>query len=285
MERKTIVLKGNKTYQLVPLQKAQICMATSTDGASSRSLSKKRDRNERFTHKRKSNPTEPLRAKDRLFLPDYHDYTDKCFHDDEGSDSGSESYTPRKRAKLGHLTADEKLLRRKLKNREAAQTARDRRRDYMDTLEERMHMLEKENLKLKLNSRNVESELQLIERENSLLRQQMDDILSRTSVKTSNVDITGIEAIVAKPESKQESAVLPESSQQQGPLIQAFVTMLTFLLMSAMLPSASDSSTPLLAAVLETTKKNQRKTSRPSKVMKLPNCTNNHSHKHNLDPP
>ncbi|KAK4295272.1 hypothetical protein Pmani_032151 [Petrolisthes manimaculis] len=53
---------------------------------------------------------------------------------------------PRKRQKLDHLTMEEKLMRRKLKNRVAAQTARDRKKVRMDQLEAQLADL-KEHIK------------------------------------------------------------------------------------------------------------------------------------------
>merc|ERR1711962_31892 len=54
----------------------------------------------------------------------------------------------RKRANLDHLTPEEKLMRRKLKNRVAAQNARDKKRVKMDDMEAKMAELEEVNAKL-----------------------------------------------------------------------------------------------------------------------------------------
>lgn len=56
---------------------------------------------------------------------------------EEGSSihEGAESKAVRKRANLDHLSSDEKLMRRKLKNRVAAQNARDKKRVKMEDME------------------------------------------------------------------------------------------------------------------------------------------------------
>merc|ERR1712051_916481 len=56
---------------------------------------------------------------------------------EEGSSihDGGDSKVVRKRANLDHLSSDEKLMRRKLKNRVAAQNARDKKRVKMEDME------------------------------------------------------------------------------------------------------------------------------------------------------
>ncbi|NXH09676.1 XBP1 protein, partial [Bucco capensis] len=68
----------------------------------------------------------------------------------------------RKRQRLTHLSPEEKALRRKLKNRVAAQSARDRKKARMTELEQQVLELEEENQKLLL--------------ENQLLREKTCDL-------------------------------------------------------------------------------------------------------------
>lgn len=64
----------------------------------------------------------------------------------------------RKRQRLDHLTEQEKLNRRKLKNRVAAQTARDKKKAKMDELEMIVQQLRHENEKLKEENKRLKLE-------------------------------------------------------------------------------------------------------------------------------
>lgn len=77
---------------------------------------------------------------------------------------GSGQGPPRKRERLNHLTAEQKLDRRKLKNRVAAQTARDRKKARSQRLEEVVRQLMDENARL----REENSRLRVIEQQKIL---------------------------------------------------------------------------------------------------------------------
>uniref|UniRef100_UPI00358F4BEC X-box-binding protein 1 n=1 Tax=Myxine glutinosa TaxID=7769 RepID=UPI00358F4BEC len=81
--------------------------------------------------------------------------------DDDGEYSGSmserESSRPvHKRQRLSHLTIEEKVMRRKLKNRVAAQTARDRKKARMTKLEQQVERLLAQNRQLADENRQLE---------------------------------------------------------------------------------------------------------------------------------
>lgn len=80
---------------------------------------------------------------------------------------------PRKRQRLTHLSPEEKALRRKLKNRVAAQTARDRKKARMGELELQVVELELENQKLLLQNDHLREKTQRLSVENQELRQRL----------------------------------------------------------------------------------------------------------------
>ncbi|XP_034728650.1 LOW QUALITY PROTEIN: X-box-binding protein 1 [Etheostoma cragini] len=90
------------------------------------------------------------------------------------SDSNSSAGPPiRKRQRLTHLSPEEKQLRRKLKNRVAAQTARDRKKAKMGELEQQVLELELENQKLHIENRLLREKSSGLVTENEELRQRL----------------------------------------------------------------------------------------------------------------
>ena len=64
---------------------------------------------------------------------------------EEQEDDSRPEQQVRKRANLDHMSSEEKMMRRKLKNRVAAQNARDKKRVKMDDMEDKIKRLEAEN--------------------------------------------------------------------------------------------------------------------------------------------
>ncbi|XP_053938034.1 X-box-binding protein 1 isoform X2 [Cuculus canorus] len=87
---------------------------------------------------------------------------------------GPEAPQPaRKRQRLTHLSPEEKALRRKLKNRVAAQSARDRKKARMAELEQQVLELEEENQKLLLENRLLQEKTCNLAVENQELRSRL----------------------------------------------------------------------------------------------------------------
>ncbi|TDH13097.1 hypothetical protein EPR50_G00054290 [Perca flavescens] len=103
------------------------------------------------------------------------------------SDSNSSAGPPiRKRQRLTHLSPEEKQLRRKLKNRVAAQTARDRKKAKMGELEQQVLELELENQKLHIENRLLRDKSNGLMTENEELRQRLglDTLDSKEKVQS-----------------------------------------------------------------------------------------------------
>jgi len=80
---------------------------------------------------------------------------------------------PRRRRRLAHLSPDQKMLRRKLKNRVAAQNARDKKKTESENLKLENEKLMRLVHKLQNESLHRESEMKLITEENQSLRQRL----------------------------------------------------------------------------------------------------------------
>ncbi|CAI9157264.1 unnamed protein product [Rangifer tarandus platyrhynchus] len=102
----------------------------------------------------------------------------------EGASGGAPQ--ARKRQRLTHLSPEEKALRRKLKNRVAAQTARDRKKARMTELEQQVVDLEEENQKLLLENQLLREKTHGLVVENQELRQRlgMDALVTDEEAET-----------------------------------------------------------------------------------------------------
>merc|ERR1711962_1702018 len=87
----------------------------------------------------------------------------------------------RKRANLDHLTPEEKLMRRKLKNRVAAQNARDKKRVKMDDMEEKIKRLEQQNKLLMEKQQDLIALSQRLMKENEILSGNSSQNIEATS--------------------------------------------------------------------------------------------------------
>ncbi|KAM4710448.1 X-box-binding protein 1 [Discoglossus pictus] len=94
-------------------------------------------------------------------------------HSPSSPESESSEHPPRKRQRLTHLSPEEKALRRKLKNRVAAQTARDRKKARMSELEQQVVDLEMENEKLLIENEILREKSHNLVTENQELRQRL----------------------------------------------------------------------------------------------------------------
>ncbi|XP_075691656.1 LOW QUALITY PROTEIN: X-box-binding protein 1 [Rhinoderma darwinii] len=119
-------------------------------------------------------------------------------HSPSSPESVSGDIPPRKRQRLTHLTPEEKALRRKLKNRVAAQTARDRKKARMGELEQQVLDLEIENEKLLI--------------ENELLREKSHGLLTENQELRQRL---GLDALEVKEEEEVEVKVLTQSREDE----------------------------------------------------------------------
>jgi len=93
----------------------------------------------------------------------------------------SVSKPKRKRQRLDHLSHEEKLMRRKLKNRMAAQSARDRKKVKMTELEEDVILLTKQRNALLNQNQSLKQRNALLEQQNKELKERLSLLESQTS--------------------------------------------------------------------------------------------------------
>lgn len=125
-----------------------------------------------------------------------------------GSDRTNDDSKPvRKRANLDHLSPDEKLMRRKLKNRVAAQNARDKKRARMEEVEVELQ-------RIKAHAKALEAKNAQLARENERLVVENDELRNaEVKVRLGQSQEASGPLVVRQPP---ESAELTNAPQQQG---------------------------------------------------------------------
>lgn len=130
---------------------------------------------------------------------------------------------PKKRRRLTHLTPEEKILRRKLKNRVAAQTARDRKKAQMTDMEETIANLQAENKRLQQYNNTLQKKAFNLATENAELRHRLGQ-LKNGECNASNS--TGESAALVKTEPKS-----PRSAEPSVPQLKKQALALSHLIM------------------------------------------------------
>lgn len=174
---------------------------------------------------------------------------------DEGDYSDPESTSvdlqqptmKRKRQRLSHLTPEEKLMRRKLKNRIAAQAARDRKKDKFEDLQVTVDRVKSENEKLKKENALLKEKAQLLIDENRKLLKFKADTEAKSQQLALKPKTTDVSSIIVLPEvvnksisqkpylGADESAVFTNYASQQKKQLQGiFQRMICMLLLQTM---------------------------------------------------
>lgn len=164
-----------------------------------------------------------------------------------GADPGLAGMEPaqpaRKRQRLTHLSPEEKALRRKLKNRVAAQSARDRKKARMTELEQQVVELEEENQKLLRENQLLRERTCNLVQENQELRCRLGLDALKTEeegdeiqvVKESQVDEIRLVTGSAESAALRLRVPLQQVQAQQSP----FLIVSTWILMAVTLQTLS----------------------------------------------
>jgi len=126
---------------------------------------------------------------------------------------------PKKRKRLTNLSPEERLMRRKLKNRVAAQTARDRKKQRMDELEVLLAQVEADNKRLQAENDALRRRTGKLSAENSQLKEKLGGVGEMAVVSESP------ESAVLKRPQQQEQIQTPLPSTTPSRLLQMMITL------------------------------------------------------------
>lgn len=126
----------------------------------------------------------------------------------------------RVRHNLSHLTMEERIERRKMKNRVAAQSARDRKKATMDGMAKKLAILSEERLKLVRENQQLKNSMQRMREENEKLKKLVsvngmpNEVKSLETVQSmeSDEDSASLTSSVASPCASFEPAALINAS-------------------------------------------------------------------------
>ncbi|RWS19520.1 putative transcription factor XBP-1-like protein [Leptotrombidium deliense] len=129
----------------------------------------------------------------------------------------------RKRERLDHLTVEQKLQRRKLKNRVSAQTARDRKKAKITDLESKFSVSISEVMKVRRENELLRRKFEQLEAENEKLKMQLECATSKGKDAFCN-SVESAELINDSPLKRQELG--NASILLMRPFICLFITMI-----------------------------------------------------------
>lgn len=142
-------------------------------------------------------------------------------YDSSSEDKGDSGTPVRKRANLDHLTPEEKLMRRKLKNRVAAQNARDKKRLRMEEMERLIQVLQEEKRHLRMENEKLLAMNRALASENEKLQTVKDemppspDSLPRSPL-SAGATTTAQGIVVPRPTSEPAVLRLPQRGSGRG---------------------------------------------------------------------